>query len=176
MANIYNATEGCCFEERNVLFDTNVWIYINGDMRPYEQRIYSNYYASVLSKNNTVITNEFVLSEMFNRLLKIEYELFYDDKDMRLFKRRRRSCEFRDRMEFVRDTCLNVLEECEFVSLSPSKQKISDCIEDTCIGELDFTNSILVDQCISEDFVFVSHDGDFANQNIDFVTANKRFI
>lgn len=176
MANIFSVEDGCCFEERNILFDTNVWIYINADRNSHEQRIYSNYYSSVLRMNNTVITNEFVLSEMFNRLLKIEYEIFYTDKNMRLFKERRRSNEFKDRMEFVRDTCLNVLEDCTFVSSSVSQEDISHCINTSCLGDLDFTDTVLVKQCIDENFIFVSHDADFAHQNIDFVTANRNVI
>lgn len=177
MTNIYSAYEECCFSERDIFFDTNVWISIFGIGAPREQTVaYSDFYASALKRGNRIVVNEFVISEYFNRMLKIEYELTYEDRDFRRFKERRVTPEFVQRAESVRDDCLNILDDHEFVPRNLNRSVLDLHLTDAAKGVLDFTDCMILEQCKENDYIFVSHDKDFIACGLNFVTANHRVL
>lgn len=182
MAKIYSAEEGCQFAGRKVLFDTNVWIAIYGfDPRQNQPKAYSDFFGALGKSDNTIVVNDYVLSEFFNRSCKIEYDLRClaardeNGPELPYFKKYRKSDEFKDFAEGVRDTCLNIIEDGAFEPVNGSFD-IDALLNEAATGVMDFNDLILREQCRSQGYVVVSHDGDFANCGIDFVTANKRIL
>lgn len=177
MTNIFNAHEGCSFEERKIFFDTNIWISIYGNDPRSSHGVYSDFYSAALKAGNEIVVNEFVISEYFNRVCKIEYELLFGTGEWSRYKARRLADpEFMERVESVRDTCLNILDDCIYMPASPGKAALSDCVESAAGGKLDLTDTFLVRQCREQGYVFVSHDGDFCDCGLDLVTANVKVL
>jgi predicted nucleic acid-binding protein len=177
MSEVINAHEECSFEGEFVLFDTNIWIAIYGnDPRPAKQ-VYSDFYASVLKAGNTVVVNEQVISEFFNRFCKMEYESQFGKKMWPSYKKVRKTDEsFKARVSAVKDICLEILSDCTYQQSNLHQ----DCLEGNLGlvvgGELDLTDAALVSECTSGGYILVSDDGDFESSDIKFVTGNQRVL
>lgn len=177
MSELYSAYDGCGFKDEFVLFDTNVWLAIYGnDPRP-EKQVYSDFYASVLKAENTVVVNEQVISEFYNRFCKMEFESQFGKNRWRDFKNlRKTNADFKKRVSTVKDICLEILRDCTYQQSNLQQ----DCLEKNLglvvEGKLDLTDAALVSECAAGDLILVSHDSDFAATDIRFVTGNKRVL
>ena len=177
MAKIFDARVECMFEGKNILFDTNVWISIYGNNPARDRAVYSDFYGSALKKNNQVVTSELVISELFNRMCKIEYELLFGKNEWgRLKERRQSDKDYIERVESVRDTCLNILDECELFYSDFSSEVLKDNVEIAATGALDITDASLVSLCRDAELIFVSHDRDFESIDFNLVTANPSVL
>jgi len=177
MTKIFDAQKECTFTDTKIMFDTNVWIAIDGNDPRSVLKCYSNYYSGVIKNGNTIVVNDYILSEYFNRACKIEYDILFPPKDKRPhFKQARNQTELKERIESIRDTCLNILDECEYVPAVTKYLNMSDLIKETSEGRIDFSDVVIREQCKREGYVLVSHDGDFANCGLQFVTANKKCL
>ena len=124
MSEIINA-KNVAISKKRVLFDTNIWIFINGfgaNSAQHRADIYSDAYKALIRNENTIVLNDYVLGEFFNRCARMEYdlkklELQREDALVPHFKEYRRSAEFTPVLESIRDTCLNMLDDCEFISV-----------------------------------------------------------
>ncbi|MEW2914207.1 type II toxin-antitoxin system VapC family toxin [Leisingera sp. JC11] len=174
MTTIFDVNAGCPFENRSIILDTNVWIFINGfDPRP-EVRPYSNFYSEALKKQNEFVVTDQVLSEYFNLACRMEYRLSHPkDQAMRDFKKVRKTADFLDRMESVRDTCLNMVEENKFICTSVSEDHYCKRIEEAAEGLMDLTDISIRESCHSLNGVLVTDDGDYADCGLAVVTGNK---
>ncbi|GAB5540086.1 MAG: PIN domain-containing protein [Salibacteraceae bacterium] len=177
MTEIINAYDECDFENQFVLFDTNIWIYIYGnDPRP-EKSIYSDFYASILKAGNTVVVNEQVISEFFNRFCKIEFESLFGRRQLRKYKELRKSDEgFKARVLQIRGICLEILSDCTYQQSNLERNCLEQNLNDVVSGMLDLTDAALVSECVSGGYILVSHDRDFAASDIRFATANRKVL
>lgn len=167
-------------ENSKVLFDSNIWIIINGFCgQSAGQRLsaYSNAYKQLLNRNNTIVVNDYVLGEFSNRCARFEYDLAKQaSSSIGSFKNYRQSAQFAPTMEVVRDTCLNIIEDCEFVQVGRSECDIVRAIKDFCIGKLDFSDLILTQYCVNENFYLMTDDRDFSESGLRLITANQKLI
>lgn len=177
MPKIFDASKGCEFSNRRIVFDTNVWIAIDGfDPRP-DLAVYSDFYAAAKAQGNTIVVNDYILGELFNRACRIQYDLvFEDDPKKQHFKARRQQPEFKDFMETVRDTCLNLLDDCEYEHALDPECDLRPYFEEAGTGTIDLSDVVIRQHCRSKGYVIVSHDADFAECGLDFVTANRRVL
>lgn len=167
---------------RRVLFDTNIWLLLNGYSNADRRRteIYSLAHKLLLQNGNTIIVNDYVLGEYCNRSCKIDYELAKSESEnpseFPSFKKYRKSQDFVSVMESIRDTCLNLVDDCEFVPVGGGHYRVTDILSRFCGGELDFSDLILSDFCSSEGLVLMTDDADFAECNFEIITANRRLL
>lgn len=174
---VFNANDPCPFEGRGIVFDTNVWIFIYGNDPRSRFPAYSNFYGSAIKLGNEFHVTDYIISEIFNRLCKIEYGLeFPGPFNFKDYKRNRQSVAFRDRIESVRDTCLNIIDDCTFSPMVSTGCPVACWIEEAGTGEIDFPDIAIREYCRANNFVLVSHDADFSNCGIDHVTSNPAVI
>ncbi|MCL8000218.1 hypothetical protein M8994_18465 [Brucella sp. 21LCYQ03] len=175
---VYNAGDGCRFTGRKILFDTNVYIFIDGyDGRP-KSKIYSDYYFQVLKeKKNEVVINDYILGEFFNRSCKDHHNICAAEESQTIpYKKRRNTPEFIEFMETIRDSCLHFIEEAQFHAACDHQTNIIGILEDSAKGRLDFSDIIIRNQCSTSGIVLVTDDFDYIDCSIDVVTANERFL
>lgn len=177
MAKIYDARDGCGFSERKLLFDTNIWIAIDGvDPRPVSG-VYSDYYSSVLKSDNEIVVNDYIISEFFNRVCRLNYKMYFPEDDkMRHFKINRKGADFRDVIESVRDSCLNMIDDCFYEPAVGVETPLMELLDVAGTGELDFTDVIILNQCKKNGYVLVTDDFDYHNCGLDIVTANRNML
>lgn len=173
---IHDANKNCEFSDRKFFFDTNIWLAIFGNDSRSERKVYSNYYKSILDAGNEVIVSDCVISEFFNRSIKIEYGMLYEDQDYKKLKSRRNDAEFLERMESVKDTCLDILEGCSTCLSAFIDGSLETALEKASKGQADFTDAMIINFCNKSNFILVTHDYDFNNCELDIVTANRKFL
>lgn len=175
---VYNANNGCQFEGRNIFFDTNVYIFVDGnDSRPVS-KIYSNYYWEIVrSKNNTIIMNDYIISEFFNRCCKDQYKLELDNELTNLpYKQWRKLPDSIEILETIRDSILHFLGDAQFVQACSTDTKINDILHEAAKGSLDFSDLMINAQCQTNKYILVTDDADYIDCNIDIVTANPKIL
>jgi predicted nucleic acid-binding protein len=166
-----------------ILFDTNIWILIfDFDARsvPHKMEAYSDAYGKLLKSGNTIIINDYILGEFCNRCTRIQYETDKRNSNNPAafpnYKEYRGSDEFRGTMEAVRDTCLNIVDDHEFVGVADAHYDISTVIETFCDGGLDFSDIILTEFCKRENLYLMTDDRDFGGRGLRVITANRRLL
>jgi hypothetical protein len=165
-----------------VLLDANIWIILNGfGANTIKNRVelYSTAYKILLGNDNTIVVNDYVLGEFFNRCAKLEYEvkkaeLSRAGAPIPHFKAFRQSEEFAPMLESIRDTCLNMLDDCEFLPVSGEHYEIDAIIRRCCSEYADFSDLILVEFCRTEGIYVMTDDADYAGSGVDIITANKK--
>ncbi len=178
MSEIINANDPK-LKSSKVVFDTNIWIFIEGFCGSSSDRTtaYSNAYSKLLKQDNKIVVNDYVLGEFSNRCSRYEYDLLKAaDNALPSFKRYRSSTEFRSVMESVRDTCLHILDGCEYVSVGKSDCDLRRMIEEFHLGKIDFSDLMLVNHCSQEKFCLMTDDIDYHGCGITIITANKKLI
>lgn len=174
----YDANQLCSVKGRKFFFDTNVWININGfDPRP-EFRIYSDFYKSLLEEGNSVVVSDLVVSEFHNRCCKTQHKICLESgvTSEQNIKRFRNLPEASDFMNSVRDTCLNLLEDCEIDQLDLKAMDLPEIIEVCAKGKLDYNDLVILKLCAARDYILVTHDRDFQNCGVEVATANRKFL
>lgn len=171
MAKIFDAAKGCHFKGRQILFDTNVWIAIDGaDPRPH-QAPYSDFFGQVLSSDNQLITNDYVMSEYFNRACKIQHKIKFGD-DVENFKKRRRAGEFAEYLEEIKFSCLDILKDCTFDNAVTAACSIDGFVAEAALGQLDLSDVVIREHCRRKNYVLVTDDSDYLGCGLDVVTCN----
>lgn len=163
--------------DRSLFFDTGIWLAIYGPDYRRHKRAYSDFYREALNQGAIIYINDYVLSEFHNRYLKVDYALqFKDDDYSNNFKSRREKGELNLILEGLRDTCLDILDECSSTLSFTSFDQARECIVECVKGELDYTDAVIVQHCKRHNLTLVTADGDFAGAEIDIITANQKLL
>jgi predicted nucleic acid-binding protein len=168
---------------RRILFDTNVWIFIfdfNAVSVPFKMKAYSGAYKSLLQSDNSIVVNDYIIGEFCNRCTRILYEsdkaASADPNSFPSYKRYRQTERFRSAMESVRDTCLNIIDDHEFVNTCGAHYEVRDVLATFCDGRLDFSDLVIIDFCRTEDLYLMTDDADFRGRGLKLITANKHLL
>jgi hypothetical protein len=179
MSKVINAKD-VSISSSKVLFDSNIWILIEGfcaSSQDHRTQVYSAAYKKLLQNGNTIVVNDYVLGEFCNRCTRFEYEVLKEaDDTLPNYKVYRRSNDFRPVMESVRDTCLHILDDCEYISVGRSECNMTKALEDFCSGDIDFSDIVLANHCAKEKLHLMTDDGDFHGRGLSIITANRKLI
>lgn len=175
---VYDVSSDLKFSGKKVLFDTNVWININGfDPRP-EYRIYSDFYSKLLDSDNELVVSDVVLGEFFNACCRIEFRIQQEAGSFNKcsFKTFRSHPDALMYIESVRDTCLNIKDDCEVDQLSIGEYSVEKVILESAEGKLDFNDILIRELCARRDYILVTHDADYKDSGLNLATANKKLL
>ena len=177
--NVIN-TKNIDLRGQRILFDANIWILINGfgaDSAKHRANIYSATYKTLLAADNRIVTNDYVIGEVFNRCAKLEYEIKkQSDSTIPPLKTYRHTADFAPALESVRDTCLNILDDCDFISVSGTHYKIDDLVSQCCEQCADFSDLVLVGFCRQENLYVMTDDADYSKSGLNVISANKKIV
>jgi hypothetical protein len=164
----------------DVVFDANVWIFVMTYCNAQEHKtaVYSEIQKHLLAADCKIIVLKEVIFEVFNRCIKYEFDIICEqDPSLRgRFKEFRSSEVFRDTMEGVRDTCLNIIDDYFFVETNHTTENLSSFINEAGKGHLDCTDLIIENYCRSNGSFLATDDKDFIMSKIDIITANNNII
>jgi predicted nucleic acid-binding protein len=174
---LYDARDGCPFIGRSLVLDTNVWISIyGGDVRG-DRAVYSDFYGDAMRKANSIVVNDLIIAEFFHRFCRIEYQIMFPKGYPGGLKpARHREPDFKARVGVVRDICLEIIRASKFERVELDEDEVERHLRSASTGALDYNDCIILSQCARHGYVMVTHDGDFASQPVDLVTANRTVL
>lgn len=169
----YTASSIPSLKGRTFFFDTNSLIYIFWSTSPDSQEAvdYCSIYATLVRNNATLAINEIVISEIVNRVLRIEFSKTGMSKDK--FKEFRDSADGHSVQEdiyaIIKD---KILDKFQIISDIYSKEELSSFLT---ISKLDFNDKVIELLCKKKNMILLTHDHDFASSDVDILSSNKSF-
>ncbi len=154
---------------RAIFFDANVLIYLFWSI-PNDSKAerYASFFSVLLENKNRLVVNSFVLSEVINRELRIEYNNSDKTLDFKEFRNSPDGIQAqKDIFEIVKGRILNTF------SVIDEKLSAQDIAAMLTVDKLDFNDKIIADTCRKNNFVLLTHDADFSNSDIEILTANN---
>ena len=83
MSNIFKTTDIALLCGRNILFDTNVIIYLFWPTAfNFFERAYASLFSELLKQKNNIFVDFTIISETVNRIIRIEYEKYLQEKNL----------------------------------------------------------------------------------------------
>lgn len=165
------------FSQTDMLFlDTNIWMYLYGP-QPTQKRdvkAYSDALARALEAKSRIYINITIVSEFINASIKAEANLHKEK--YKKFKDFRKSSHFKTAAKETSSAVNRILKICTrkesgFVSLD-----IEALLGNYAQGHADFNDLAIVDLCQRQKLKLITNDGDFKNQDISILTANKKML
>ncbi len=160
-----------------IFIDANVLLFLyppTGKPKSRGAAVYSNALSKLLKAKAQSVVDALVLSEYFNRYLRLEYEALKEDyprfKDFRssILGRKISENAVADIKEIVRhaaphDTCL-------------ARDDLFSVLKEMPNGAIDFNDGLIIKNCLKHGWKLLTDDGDCTIGGIELLTANPKLI
>lgn len=159
-----------------LLLDTNIWLLIYGPQKPNDSKVetYSKALARILTARCKIYIDVLIVSEFINTYARIKWDVL--GKPHKYFKKFRKSQDFKPIARDIAADTQQVLKHCLWIENGYETLSISALITEFAHGDSDFNDQIIASLCREKKLMLVTDDGDFRNQNVLIVTANKRLL
>jgi predicted nucleic acid-binding protein len=165
------------FHPEDTLFlDTNVWLSVFGPSKPGDKRSasYSEAFARLLSAGSRVFIDILVVSEFVNTYARLKWKV--EGKHVADFKDFRRSPAFQPIARDIAADLKRVLIHCSWTEHAFDAVDLLAMVEEYAGGDSDINDLAIVRICRNQRFTLITHDADFAGQNVPILTANPRLL
>jgi predicted nucleic acid-binding protein len=172
MATNYKLQDYAHLSGKNVFVDANILIYL---FWPTGQHSFESNYARVfrnlLRQGNNLYVDFLVVSEVVNRVLRIEHQKSNSSQNFKDFRNSQVG------KDVISDIYLivqnNILSRFEVVGKSFNNSDIEGFL---IVDQLDFVDKATVSICSENDLVLLTNDRDFKNSGLDILTGNPHIL
>lgn len=178
--------------DRLYFFDANVWLFIlDRSLQPkYYEQAYIDFWEKLTSLQEVkkvVVANSLLISEVFNRYLRIKFEI-YKKELIEYHRKPKHEVEkftFKDNYRGTINYQENfVAFTSEFIAYDSYIEIINDNAEEVGIMEMldemssnsDFNDVYYQRFCKTKDFPIVTHDGDFKFKGVQILTCHRDLL
>ena len=169
----YSASSIPSLKNRTVFFDANTLIHIFWPTSPDSQEAidYGSILNNLLKNKATLVVNETVISEIINRIIRLEF--YKSDMPKDKFKEFRDSLDGRAVQEDIYKIIKNkILSNFQIANAIFSKEELDSILT---VTTLDFNDKLIELLCKKNQMILLTHDYDFSSSDVDILSANKRF-
>lgn len=178
MANRYSISSINNIGQQKIFFDANILIYlfwVSGSSRWENQ--YATLYTNLNKRNKKFVVDFIVISEFVNRAIKLEYNSYLSSNNLILselkYKEYRNSEAGQDALKDIYMVVQDeILKNFEIIEKSYSK---NDLILMCNVDNLDFSDKAIIKICNENQFILLTNDLDFKNENIDILSCHNTF-
>lgn len=159
-------------QHRSVFFDANILIYLfwpTGSV--YYEENYARAFRSLLRQGNQLVVDFMVISEVINRVLRIEHQKQNSSLKFKEFRDSSAGQEALDDIHLILKN--DILNRFEVIEKSYSKGEIIDFM---VVNELDFVDKATVKLCRENNLVLLTNDKDFRNADVDILTGHPSLL
>lgn len=159
-----------------LLLDTNIWLFIYGPQKPGNRKtaVYSEVFAKILAAGSKIFIDVLIVSEFINTYARLKWNVM--DKPHGDFKLFRKTDDFKPISQEIAADVKQVLKHCLRIESGFDALAINDLLDEYALGETDFNDQIIAALCRNKGLILVTDDGDFRDNEIPVVTANKRLL
>ncbi|MEW6750616.1 MAG: PIN domain-containing protein [Candidatus Latescibacterota bacterium] len=171
------AVETYDFQPEEALFlDANVWLLVHGPQKPGDPRVaaYSEALAKILTAQSRIYIDVLVVSEFINTYARVKWQLIAPH--IKPFKAFRKSPDFTPVAKDIVADVKQVLKHCRRIESGFAACDLEELTADYALGDADFNDQVIAALCKRKGLTLVTDDGDFRDQGIPLVTANKRLL
>lgn len=162
----YQIKEGDVF-----FFDNNVWMYVFcplANFKSKRQAAYSKFLQYILSRKSHVFINTLVLSEFCNRYLKLDFDLCNKTGTPQVYTSFKKdyvgSNQFKKTVKEIKIHLANIIKMSQKCSDEFNAINIDEVLE--LFQKIGFNDSYYTFQAKRKNWIIVSDDSDFSNNNI----------
>lgn len=172
MATNYKLQDFSHLSGKDIFVDANVLIYL---FWPTGQHSFESNYARVIRnlirQGNSLYVNFLVISEIVNRVIRIEHQKLNSSKKYKEFRNSQEG------IDVIRDIYLIVQKEIltHFKIIGKTFNK-SDIEGFLFVDQLDFVDKATVSICSENKMVILTNDKDFKNCGLDILTGNPHIL
>lgn len=169
----YSASSIPSLKNRTVFFDANSLIYIFWSTSPDAQEAtdYGSIMATLIKNEAKLVVNEIVISEIINRVLRLEF--YKSDMPKDKFKEYRDSPEGKSVQADINEIIKNrILNRFQISNDSFSKEELNSILT---VTTLDFNDKLIELLCKKKNMILLTHDYDFSESDVDILSANNKF-
>lgn len=176
MATTYKLKDFAQLYGKDIFVDANVLIYLFWPTGQYSyESDYARVFRNLLRQGNNLYVNFLIISEVVNRILKIEFQKLKSNSNQSFkFKDFRNSEVGRD---VINDIYLivqtEILSRFEIIDKTFNKNDIEGFL---MVDQLDFVDKATVSICSENNLVLLTNDRDFKNSGLDILTGNPRIL
>lgn len=172
MATNYKLQDYTQINGRSVFLDANVLIYLFWPTgQHYFEQNYARVFSQLLKQGNDLFIDFLVISEVVNRILRIEHQ---KNNPTQKFKDFRNSNEGKDALNDIYIILKNdILSRFNIVGKTYNRKDIENCL---MVDELDFVDKATAILCKENSFVLLTNDKDFKGSDLDIITGNPHIL
>ncbi|MDE2389024.1 MAG: PIN domain-containing protein [Betaproteobacteria bacterium] len=156
--------------------DTNVWLFIYGPQKPgnTKESIYSGVLAKILTAGSKIFIDVLIVSEFINTYARLKWNVM--GKPRGDFKSFRKSVDFKPIAQDIAADVKQILKHCLRIESGFDALAIIDLLDEYALGKADFNDQVIATLCREKGLILVTDDGDFRDNEIPIVTANRRLL
>jgi len=158
------------------IFDTNVWLSIYGIKANIDNkitRIYSSFYKKALENDCKIYLLGTIASEYINRSIKLRHDA---DSTVNRSLKIHQQAMYRQWIETISDEVSYLVADCERLDDGFSLSNPEDMCR-SCIGkEIDYNDLVISAACKRHGITLVTDDRDFASEEIEIITRNRKLL
>ena len=178
MAGVITSSQIAHIKKRGIFFDANIILYLFWPSNPQLEDEYSGIFGKILRQKNDMYVDFIVLSEVVNRVVRIEHRKYI--QRMKLNVKKMPFKKYRNigaGKEVINDIYQIIQKRIfplfEITGKEFTRKDINGFLN---IDSLDFNDKAIASICKENDFVLITHDSDFASCKLDILTANNKII
>lgn len=160
-----------------LLFDTNIWIYILVPQSPKNRyaKIYSDKLNQIITAQSSIYIDALILSEFINRSSRLSFNSFPSNQ-FKDFKEFRNSSYFKPFAVNIAADIRRILSFSSRIESGFNELAVDDLIDEYQKGDSDFNDQILTAICKRRGLKLVTNDSDFNSKEILILTANSKLL
>lgn len=172
MATNYKLQDYAHLSGKDIFVDANVLIYLfwATGQHSFESN-YARVFRNLLRQGNKLYVDFLVISEVVNRVLRIEHQKLNSNQKFKEFRNSQ------DGKDVISDIYLivqnDILRSFKIIGKSFNKIDIEGFL---IVDQLDFVDKATVSVCTENNLVLLTNDRDFKNSGLDILTGNPHIL
>lgn len=169
MANVQPIQKHTYNSEEILFLDANIWLFIYSPrfINNKKQHLYSREFDRILKAKSMIYIDVLVMSEFINRYCRLEFDWAKQHYSFSSFKEFRKSPAFTPVAKDVSNSIKRILNHSNIIESGFNKIGTEALIEKLESGTCEFNDLILAEICKTNGFLFITHDADFINFDIN---------
>ncbi len=172
MATNYKLQDYANLSGKDVFVDANVLIYLFWPTGQHSfEANYARVFRNLLRQGNSLYVDFLVISEVVNRVLRIEHQKLNSNQKFKDFRNSQ------DGKDVISDIYLivqnEILSSFKIIGKSFNKSDIEGFL---IVEQLDFVDKATVSICSENNLVLLTNDRDFKNSGLDILTGNPNIL
>ncbi|WP_220457222.1 PIN domain-containing protein [Moheibacter lacus] len=158
--------------ERSIFIDANVIIYLFWPTGQHNfEMSYAKVFKNFLVQKNKLFVDIFIISEIINRILRIEHQKISSTQNFKDFRNSEVGKNALNDIHIILKD--NILKVIDIASKGYSQKEIESFFN---IEDIDFVDKATTLLCKENDMVLLTNDGDFKNSAIEIISGNPKLV